>query len=114
MDFETFTLVLLARRDDAPALDEQSADALQDAHMAHLAGLQAAGALLAAGPLHDERFRGLCIYRAAVGEARELAEADPAVRAGRFSVSAIPWSVPAGVLTFPGDVALPSSQGDLG
>jgi hypothetical protein len=38
--------------------------------------------------------------RADPAEARELAEQDPAVRAGRFSVKLIPWMVPAGAIAF--------------
>jgi uncharacterized protein len=33
-------------------------------------------------------------------EARALAEADPAVRAGRFEVVVMPWRVPAGAVRF--------------
>jgi len=113
MEFDAFTIVLLVRRDDAPALDGASAAALQDAHMSHLADMQADGALLAAGPVHDDRIRGLCIYRTRVDEARERAERDPAVRAGRFAVEVVAWNVPKGVVAFPGDVALPRSMSDL-
>jgi uncharacterized protein YciI len=68
--------------------------------MAHLAELHEAGHLLAAGPLDDEDFRGLNILRAEPERARELAEQDPAVRIGRFTVKVIPWRVPAGALSF--------------
>jgi len=113
MEFDAFTIVLLVRRDDAPALDDAAAAALQDAHMSHLADMQADGALLAAGPLLDDRFRGLCIYRSGVDDARERAERDPAVRAGRFTVTVIPWNVPKGVVAFPGEVTLPRSIADV-
>ena len=39
MEFDRFTVALLIRRDDAPELDEGAENALQDAHMAHLADL---------------------------------------------------------------------------
>ena len=100
MDFDRFTIVLLILRPDAPQLDEEAADALQDAHMAHLAELHEAGYLLAAGPLSDETFRGLSILNVPPKRARELKEEDPAVRAGRFSVEVIPWMVPAGAISF--------------
>ncbi|WP_345611365.1 YciI family protein [Pseudonocardia adelaidensis] len=32
--------------------------------------------------------------------ARELTAVDPAVAAGRFSVTVLPWMVPAGAMTF--------------
>ena len=91
---------LLVLRDDAPDLDGAEAAALQDAHMAHLADLHGAGHLLAAGPLLDDRFRGLSILNLDVERARALKEADPAVQAGRFAVIVMPWMVPAGAMSF--------------
>ncbi len=101
MQFDQFTITLLILRPDAPQLDEAAANALQDAHMAHLAALHEAGWLLAAGPLlGDERFRGLSILNVDPERARELKEADPAVRAGRYAVTVLPWLVPGGAITF--------------
>jgi uncharacterized protein len=103
MDFDQFTVALLIHRDDAPVLDEDAANALQDAHMAHLADLHAAGHLLAAGPLLGERgraYRGLSILAVDPERARVLKEADPAVRAGLFRVECLPWLVPAGAVSF--------------
>ena len=100
MDFDRFTITLLVLRDDAPELTPEQEDALQDAHMSHLAGL--AGHLLAAGPLLDRtsQFRGLSILNVGVEEARALKESDPAVQAGKFAVIALPWMVPAGAMSF--------------
>lgn len=100
MDFDHLTITLLILRPDAPNLDEEAANALQDAHMSHLADLHEAGHVLAAGPLSDEEFRGLSIMRVDPERARELKEQDPAVQAGRFAVKVIPWMVPAGAMTF--------------
>ena len=100
MEFDRYTIALLILRPDAPQLDEEAAAALQDAHMAHLADLHEAGHLLAAGPLSDEKFRGLSILNVEPDRARELKEQDPAVRIGRFSVKVIPWMLPAGAMTF--------------
>ena len=100
MEFDRFTIALLILSDDAPVLDDEDADALQDAHMAHLADLHEAGHLLAAGPLDDERFRGLSILNVDPDRARELKEQDPAVRIGRFRVEVMPWRVPAGAMSF--------------
>ena len=100
MEFDHLTVSLLVLRPDAPELDEQAAAELQDAHLAHLANLHESGHLLAAGPLSDEKFRGLSILRADVEEARRLKESDPAVRAGRFSVRVMPWTIPAGAMSF--------------
>jgi uncharacterized protein len=100
VDFDSYTIVLLTLRPDAPELDEEAAAALQDAHMAHLADLHDEGYLLAAGPLSDEKFRGLSILNVDPERARELKEQDPAVKIGRLAVKVIPWIVPAGAINF--------------
>jgi uncharacterized protein len=103
MNFDQFTVALLIHRDDAPVLDEDAANALQDAHMAHLADLHQAGHLLAAGPLLGEPgrlYRGLSILAVGPERARVLKEQDPAVRAGLYRVECLPWLVPAGAVAF--------------
>jgi len=100
LEFDHYSIALLILRPDAPELDDEAAAALQDAHMAHLADLHEAGHLLAAGPLSDEKFRGLTILNVEPEQARELKEQDPAVQIGRFSVKVMPWMVPAGAMTF--------------
>src|SRR2546423_821506 len=97
---DRFTIALLVLRRDAPRLAEQEANALQDAHMSHLADLHEAGQLRAAGPLLDPELRGLNIMKGTPDEARRLLEQDPAVRIGRFRVKTIEWLVPAGALQF--------------
>ena len=96
MEFDEFTISLLL---SGPT--PNSAD-LQDAHLAHLAALHDAGSLLAAGPLSDPagELRGLSILNVPVDEAIRLKEADEAVRAGVFSVRAMPWRIPAGAISF--------------
>ncbi len=100
MEFDRYTIVLLMLRPDAPEMTEDEANALQDAHMAHLADLHEAGHLLAAGPLDDPRFRGLSILDVDPERARELKESDPAVRAGRLELKIIPWMLPSGAMSF--------------
>jgi uncharacterized protein YciI len=100
VEFDSYTIVLLTLRPDAPELDDEATAALQDAHMAHIADLHEAGYLLAAGPLSDEKFRGLSILNVDPERARELKEQDPAVQIGRLAVKAIPWIVPAGAISF--------------
>ncbi len=102
MDFDRFTMTLLVLRDDAPDFTPEEEDALQDAHMTHLADLHAAGHLLAAGPLLDRTspFRGLSILNVGTEEALGLKERDPAVQAGKYRIIALPWMVPAGAMTF--------------
>jgi len=103
MDFDQVTVVLLVLRPDAPELDDAAANALQDAHMAYLAQLHDDGHLLATGPLlgaPQEPLRGLSLLRVGPERGRELKEADPAVRAGRYDAKIFPWMVPAGAVTF--------------
>ena len=100
MEFDEFTIVLTVLRPDAPELDDDAAQALQNAHMAHLADLHEAGYLLAGGPLDDPEYRGLSIFNVDPERARELRARDPAVIAGRLSIKVLPWLVPAGAAHF--------------
>jgi uncharacterized protein YciI len=112
VQLDRFTIALLILRPDAPNLDDEGAARLQDAHLAHLADLHEAGYLLAAGPLTDERFRGLSILSVDAERALALAEQDPAVIAGRFSIKVIPWMVPRGAISF-AKTRFPRSTGDV-
>jgi uncharacterized protein len=100
MQFDRYTVTLLVKPPDAPVLDEEAAAAMQDAHMSHLADLHEAGHVLAAGPLFDAELRGLSILNVEPERALELKERDPAVRAGLYTVKAVPWMLPAGAMTF--------------
>ena len=100
MQFDQFTIVLAMLRPDAPELDEETADALQDSHMAFLADLHEAGHLLVGGPLDDPEYRGLSIMKVDPARALELRGQDPAVLIGRLSLKAIPWTVPGGAVHF--------------
>jgi hypothetical protein len=100
VQFDQFTIVLAMLRPDAPELEEEAAGALQNAHMAFLADLHEAGHLLAGGPLDDPEYRGLSIMNVDPERALEVRGQDPAVLAGRLSLRAIPWTVPAGAVHF--------------
>lgn len=114
MEFDQFTMTLLVLRDDAPDFTPAEEGALQDAHMAHLADLHAAGHLLAAGPLLDRTspFRGLSILNVGPQEALALKEADPAVQAGKYRIIALPWMVPTGAMSF-GPATFPRSMAEV-
>ena len=63
-------------------------------HFANMGRLAADRKLVLAGPFgeNDKSFRGLFVFAVStVGEARQLAETDPAVRAGVFIVEYLPW-----------------------
>jgi uncharacterized protein YciI len=104
-EFDVYELIVLRRAPNAPALDEASEDLLQHQHLGHFAAMKEAGHLRVAGPLGeqpDDSWRGLCFYQVgSIDEARRLAESDPAVRAGRFTVDAMNWYTAKGALTFP-------------
>jgi hypothetical protein len=111
MHFDNYSVALLLMRHDAPELSEEEADALQDAHMAHLANLHEAGQLLVAGPLFDDFYRGLTIFAVDVETTRRLLAADPAVIAGRFDVKVAHWMVPGGATHFT-PTSFPRSMAD--
>jgi|SRR5215212_438541 uncharacterized protein len=103
MRFDRYTVTLLTLRPDAPVMTDEEAAELQDRHLAHGAELQDRGLVLARGPLteqDDERFRGFSIWSVDPATAREHAEADPAVQAGRLAVDVMTWMMPAGNLQF--------------
>lgn len=114
MEFEHYTVALLVTNPDERAWVEGEREALQDAHLNHLADLHEAGHLLAVGPLADPdgELRGLLLFGCGADEARMLSEADPAVRAGAFLLRVIPWSIPAGGVQF-SSTRLPRSMADV-
>jgi uncharacterized protein YciI len=114
MEFDSHTLVLLMRPADAPPLTEEDAERLQDAHLAYQAHLRDTGALIGGGPFvdqDDEHFRGMSVMTVDPETARELLNADPAVRAGRLAVQVMTWMVPAGNVSF-ADVPAPRSTAE--
>jgi uncharacterized protein YciI len=112
VEFDRYTIALLVKPPDAPQLDDAAATAMQSRHLAHLASLHDAGHLLAAGPLRDAELRGLSILNVEPERALELKTADPAVRAGLYTVKAVEWMLPAGLISFtPG--FMPRSVADV-
>jgi uncharacterized protein YciI len=97
---------VLRRAPDAPSHDEATSERIQGEHIAYHSELRQAGLVVTNGPLTeqpDETVRGLTFYRTgSLEEARRLAEADPAVRAGRLAVDVMWWWCPAGTMTQPG------------
>ena len=106
MNLEAYELVMLRRPADAPPYDDPALERIQREHLAYHAGLRAAGQVVTNGPLTDqpdESLRGLTFYRTgSLDEARRLAEADPAVKAGRLVVDVMTWCCPAGTMRQPG------------
>lgn len=81
-----------------PATEE-----IQKGHMANINRLAEMKKLVVAGPFGDDgQLRGIFVFKvASLQEAKELAETDPAVIAGRLAISMHPWQVPEGILPSP-------------
>ncbi|MBF5045193.1 hypothetical protein FGE12_22505 [Aggregicoccus sp. 17bor-14] len=110
-EFDKHYLVLLVRPPDAPQLAPEALEKLQAAHIAHLVRMGQSGKMVLAGPFDEQddvRMRGACIYRTATkDEARQLAEQDPMVKAGRLKVEVLAWFTEKGYLAFPKAPPLP-------
>jgi uncharacterized protein YciI len=106
MDLEAFELVLLRRPEAVPDAGPEEIDRIQAEHLAHHAALRASGQVVTNGPVIDPPdpfLRGLTFYRTgSLEQARELAEADPAVRAGRLIAEIMTWYCPPGTMSRPG------------
>ena len=78
-----------------PATEE-----LQKAHMANINRLAETKKLVVAGPFGGNgTLRGIFVFRVdSLDEAKQLAETDPAVQAGRLAIEMRSWLVPEGVL----------------
>lgn len=72
---------------------------IQDEHMANIRSMAKSGNLILAGPFTDDgKQRGMFVFQVgSLEEARALAEADPAVKAGRLVVEMHPWLSPKGI-----------------
>ena len=106
MDLEVFELVLLRRPADAPDYPDEELDRIQGEHLAYHTRLREAGQVVTNGPViepPDPSLRGLTFYRTgSLERSRQLADADPAVQAGRLAVEIMAWYCPPGTMSLPG------------
>jgi uncharacterized protein YciI len=97
--------VVLQRPANPTEYPKERIDEIQREHLAHLGAMARAGKMVVAGPFGDQpdpKWRGLCLYRVgSLDEARQLAEQDPAVKAGRLEVVVFTWYTEKGALAFP-------------
>ena len=104
-ELESYQLVLLKRPAAPTQYPQEKLQEIQAAHLGHLGRMAREGHMVAAGPFgdqEDESLRGLALYRVgSIEEARRLAEADPAVQAGRLEVEVMTWYTQKGALAFP-------------
>ena len=102
IDLHEFQLILLRRPDRAPSYDDETLDRMQRDHLAFYAALREAGHVVTNGPVRDqpdEALRGIAIFATeSLGRARQLADADPLVQAGRLEVQAMSWLCPPGTM----------------
>ncbi len=87
--------LVLLKRGSQPAQPAEEAQKIQLEHLWHLRRLMDEGKMLAAGPLLvNNEIRGIAVFNTeSLEEAKALAEADPAVKAGRMTVEIHPWLV---------------------
>ncbi len=106
IDLHQFQLVLLRRPGNPPAHDSERAARIQREHLAFYSALRETGQVVTNGPVldqPDETLRGIAIFATeSVGRATELANADPAVLAGRLEVEAMTWLCPPGTMAADG------------
>jgi uncharacterized protein len=106
VDLEAFELVLLRTPENAPGYDDADLERIQAEHLAYHARLRESGQVVTNGPVRDQpdvSLRGLAFYRTgSLQESRRLAEADPAVRAGRLAVEIMTWYCAPGTMSKPG------------
>jgi uncharacterized protein YciI len=110
--FDVYTLVLLRRPADAPAMSDDELNDLQARHLAYRADLKRRGLIVANGPFDgqsDDSMRGLSIFACTLAEAARLSDGDPSVKAGRLAYDLMEWWVAARTLAFPG---VPEPVGD--
>ncbi|RYP85888.1 hypothetical protein EKO23_11315 [Nocardioides guangzhouensis] len=96
MQFQRLSVVRLMTPDPRPP-DGPDDDRIQAEHLAYLASLRDRGLIALNGPVRGgdtPGLRGLTVYTVDADEARALATADPAVRAGWFEVTVDTWWVP--------------------
>jgi uncharacterized protein YciI len=100
-DMQQFFVGMIYRGDKwSPEVTDESRE-LQKAHLANISKLAESGQMVLAGPFGGQGdLRGLFFYNVkTLAEARELADSDPAVKAGRLRVELLPWWGPKALTT---------------
>jgi uncharacterized protein YciI len=102
-EMRTFYLCLLVKGPKFNPAETPHNASWGPGHARHVSSLIEAGLVAMAGPFtDDDRIRGVLITTAASAEeARSLAEADPAVKAGHFSVEVLQWFAAKNVMKKP-------------
>ncbi len=102
IELDRFELVMLKRPRTWSEIAPDEADRLQRLHIAHLQAMTEAGQIRVAGPFDeqpDPALRGMALYQTgSLERAKELANSDPAVIAGRIEVDVMYFYCPRGSL----------------
>jgi uncharacterized protein YciI len=100
LTMSTYYLAFLKRGPKWTGESTPETNALQEAHMANIRSMAAAGKLVIAGPFTKAPpYAGVFVFKVgSLEEAKSLAEADPTVKAGRLVAEVHSWSVPKGSL----------------
>jgi uncharacterized protein YciI len=98
-----YHLVLLRRAANAPQLDPDAQQKLQEAHMANIRRLAKEGKLVLAGPfLDDTSLRGIFVLNTnSMDEAKRWTLTDPAVQANRLTPEFHIWVQPTSTFSTP-------------
>jgi uncharacterized protein len=99
-----YVIGLYRRVPNRPAISEEEADRIQEAHLAHLRRLRESGELITTGPLEEDvDIRGFMVFSTpSVEHARALMEsADAALLHGRLTLELYTWYAPAGLRVGP-------------
>jgi uncharacterized protein YciI len=103
-EYQTFYLVFLKTGPHWKTTDTSARMAILRQHLDHVLELGTTGQEVLAGPLENaDPLAGVAVYSVDdAKKATELAETDPAVKAGVFSYEIHPWYAAKGIMKMPG------------